>query len=161
MIDTEPLQSNLRLLQRAHLVLAWLVHYYVHSAPAAAEGEPFIVPKSLSLPLVAVSRHLGIAPVLTFADTVLWNWDLVDPSLPVSIDNMHFVNLFSGTEDERNFYATSARAEFRGIEMLRIIDEYNNLPNLSDLTSISKVARDLTRLKKVIHNTTPLVETNH
>ncbi|KAJ7137775.1 Indoleamine 2,3-dioxygenase [Mycena epipterygia] len=157
-IDTEPLHSNLRLLQRAHLVLAWLVHYYVHSAPAAAEGEPFVVPKSLTLPLVSVSRHLGIAPVLTFADTVLWNWDLVDPSLPVSIDNMHFVNLFSGTEDERNFYTTSARAEFRGIEMLRIIDEYNHLPNLSDLTSISKVARDLTRLKVIVQDLSEIIQ---
>lgn len=159
MIDTEPLQSNLRLLQRAHLVLAWLVHYYVHSAPPAAEEAAFVVPKSLAIPLVAVSRHLGIAPVLTFADTVLWNWDLVDASQPVSFDNMHFgVNLFSGTEDERNFYVTSARAEWRGIEMLRIIDEYNNLPNLTDLTSISKVARDLTRLAGIINDISDIIQ---
>ncbi|KAJ7311527.1 Indoleamine 2,3-dioxygenase [Mycena albidolilacea] len=158
-IDTEPLQSNLRLLQRAHFVLAWLVHYYVHSAPPAAEEAAFVVPKSLAIPLVAVSRHLGIAPVLTFADTVLWNWDLVDASQPVSFDNMHFgVNLFSGTEDERNFYITSARAEWRGIEMLRIIDEYNNLPNLTDLTSISKVARDLTRLAGIINDISDIIQ---
>ncbi|KAJ7940212.1 Indoleamine 2,3-dioxygenase [Mycena leptocephala] len=157
-IDTEPLQSNLRLLQRAHLVLAWLVHYYVHSAPPSSEDVAFVVPKSLAIPLVAVSRHLGIAPVLTFADTVLWNWELVDASLPVSIDNMRFVNLFSGTEDERNFYTTSARAEFRGIEMLRIIDEYNNLPNLSDLTSISKVARDLGRLTGIINDISDIIQ---
>ncbi|KAJ6531239.1 Indoleamine 2,3-dioxygenase-domain-containing protein [Mycena capillaripes] len=135
-IDTEPLQCNLRLLQ--------------HVA--------FVVPKSLAIPLVAVSRHLGIAPVLTFADTVLWNWELVDASLPVSLENMHFVNLFSGTEDERNFYTTSARAEFRGIEMLRIIDEYNNLPNLTDLTSISKVARDLGRLTGIINDISDIIQ---
>ncbi|KAJ7172059.1 Indoleamine 2,3-dioxygenase [Mycena filopes] len=157
-IDTEPLQRNLRLLQRAHLVLAWLVHYYVHSAPPAAADVASVVPKSLAIPLVAVSRHLGIAPVLTFADTVLWNWELVDASLPVSLDNMRFVNLFSGTEDERNFYATSARAEFRGIEMLRIIDEYNNLPNLTDLTSISKVARDLGRLTGIINDISDIIQ---
>ncbi|KAJ7161514.1 Indoleamine 2,3-dioxygenase [Mycena crocata] len=157
-IDTEPLQSNLRLLQRAHLVLAWLVHYYVHSTPPAADDVAFVVPKSLAIPLVSVSRHLGIAPILTFADTVLWNWELVDASLPISIDNMRFVHLFSGTEDERNFYATSAKAEFRGIEMLRIIDEYNNLPNLSDLTSISKVARDLGRLTGIINDISDIIQ---
>ncbi|KAF7337952.1 hypothetical protein MVEN_02018600 [Mycena venus] len=158
-IDTEPLQSNLRLLQRAHFVLAWLVHYYVHSAPPASEEVAFVVPKSLAIPLVAVSRHLGIAPVLTFADTVLWNWDLVDASQPMSFDNMHFgVHLFSGTEDERNFYMTSAKAEWRGIEMLRIIDEYNNLPNLSDLTSISKVARDLGRLSGIINDISDIIQ---
>ncbi|KAJ7461533.1 Indoleamine 2,3-dioxygenase [Mycena latifolia] len=159
-IDTEPLQSNLRLLQRAHLVLAWLVHYYVHSAPppAADDSVPFLVPKSLAVPLVEVSRHLGIAPILTFADTVLWNWDLIDASLPASIENMHFVNLFSGTDDERNFYATSAKAEFRGIEMLRIIDEYNNIPDLSDFTSISKVARDLGRLTGIINDISDIIQ---
>ncbi|KAF8205721.1 Indoleamine 2,3-dioxygenase [Mycena galopus ATCC 62051] len=150
-IDTEPLHSNLRLLQRAHYVLAWLVHYYVHSAPPASEEVPFVVPRSLAIPLVAVSRHLGIAPVLTFADTVLWNWDLVDASRPVSFDNMHF-------GDERNFYATSARAEWRGIEMLRIIEEYNNLPNLSDITSISKVSRDLGRLAGIINDISDIIQ---
>ncbi|KAJ7685579.1 Indoleamine 2,3-dioxygenase [Mycena polygramma] len=157
-IGTETLCSNLRLLQRAHLVLAWLVHYYVHSAPPASDDAAFVVPKSLAVPLVAISRHLGMAPVLTFADTVLWNWELVDASLPVSIENMRFVNLFSGTEDERNFYTTSARAEFRGIEMLRIIDEYNNLPNLSDWTSISKVARDLGRLTGIINDISDIIQ---
>ncbi|KAJ7633000.1 Indoleamine 2,3-dioxygenase [Roridomyces roridus] len=157
-IDTEALHSNLRFLQRAHLVLAWLVHYFVHSAPPSNDDAPFVVPKSLAVPLVAVSRQLGIAPVLTFADTVLWNWELVDASLPVSIENMRFVNLFSGTEDELNFYTTSAKAEFRGIEMLRIIDEYNNLPNLTDLTTISKVSRDLTRLTAIINDISDIIQ---
>ncbi|KAF7322372.1 hypothetical protein HMN09_00015100 [Mycena chlorophos] len=158
-IDTEPLQCNLRLAQRAHLVLAWLVHYYVHSAPEPAPGQPFVVPKSLAVPLVAISQHLGIAPILTFADTVLWNWEFIDASKPFSIDNMRFVNLFSGTEDERNFYLTSAQAEFRGIEMLRIIDEYNNLPNIEgDMTAISKVARDLARLAGIIADISDIIQ---
>ncbi|KAJ6502079.1 Indoleamine 2,3-dioxygenase [Mycena sanguinolenta] len=158
-IDTESLHSSHRLLQRAHFVLAWLVHYYVHSAPPTSEEVPFVVPKSLAIPLVAISRQLGIAPVLTFADTVLWNWEVIDASRPVSFDNMHFgVHLFSGTEDERNFYATSAKAEWRGIEMLRIIEEYNNLPNLSDLTSISKIARDLGRLTGIINDISDIIQ---
>ncbi|KAK7038110.1 Indoleamine 2,3-dioxygenase [Favolaschia claudopus] len=158
-IDTAPLHSNLRLLQRAHFVLAWLVHYYVHSAPSSAEDSAFVVPQSLAVPLVAVSRQLGIAPVLTFADTVLWNWEVIEASEPRSFENMRFgVHLFSGTEDERNFYTTSARAEWRGIEMLRIIDEYNNLPNLSDLTSISKVARDLGRLTGIINDISDIIQ---
>ncbi|KAF7295518.1 hypothetical protein MIND_01091800 [Mycena indigotica] len=158
-IDTEVLQSNLRLSQRAHLVLAWLVHYYVHSSPEPTDDKAFVVPKSIAVPLVAISRHLGIAPVLTFADTVLWNWELIDATEPFSIDNIRFVNLFSGTEDERNFYLTSARAEYRGIEMLRIIDEFNNLPNVEDdMTSISKVARDLTRLAAIIDDISDIIQ---
>ncbi|KAF9469220.1 Indoleamine 2,3-dioxygenase [Collybia nuda] len=72
---------------------------------------------------------------------------------------MKFVNLFSGTEDERSFYVASARAELRGVEMLRIIDDYINLPNYTDLTSISKVSRDLSRLSGIIDDISEIFQT--
>lgn len=100
---------------------------------------------------MTVSHVLRIAPVLTFADTVLWNWELVDPKLPVTIENMRFgQELFSGTEDERNFYFGSARAEIIGVQLLHIFNDYHNLPNVTDLTSICKINRLLARLTTVI-----------
>ncbi|KAG5645082.1 hypothetical protein DXG03_007173 [Asterophora parasitica] len=158
-LDTEHLQHDLRLLQRAHLVLAWLVNFYVHSQPPRTDSTAdILIPKSLALPLVAVSRCLGIAPVLTFADTVLWNCEPIDPSQPLSSDNIQFTNLFSRTEDERNFYLASARAELRGVEMLRIIDDYTNLPTFTDLTTISKVSRDLNRLAGIIGDISEVIQ---
>jgi hypothetical protein len=74
-LSTSALQSDQRLMQRAHLVLAWLVNFYVHSIPEN-DSETVRVPRALAVPLVEVSRALRIAPVLTFADTVLWNWEL-------------------------------------------------------------------------------------
>ncbi|KAF6764013.1 Indoleamine 2,3-dioxygenase [Ephemerocybe angulata] len=150
-LSTECLHSDLRLAQRAHLVLAWLVSFYVHSIPPSPESEhPVQVPRNLAVPLMQVSRYLGLAPILTFADTVLWNWELIRPGRPLSPDNIRFVNTFSGTDDEKNFYHASAMAELRGVEILRIIDDFNNLPSVNDLTSISKVSRDLTKLAGVI-----------
>ncbi|KAF8965200.1 Indoleamine 2,3-dioxygenase [Flammula alnicola] len=158
-LDTLPLHSDLRSSQRAHMVLAWLVSFYVHSMPSSVDSpRPAVVPKTLAIPLMQISRHLGFAPVLTFADTVLWNWELVNPDLPLSIDNMRFLNLFSGTDDERNFYRSSAWAELRGVEFLRIIDDYTSLPNITDLTSISKVARDLTRLAGIIDSISEIIQ---
>ncbi|KAL0946803.1 hypothetical protein HGRIS_012974 [Hohenbuehelia grisea] len=156
-IETDVLEADLKLLQKAHQVLAWLVHFFVHSIPPQ-DDAPIVVPKSIAVPLVAVSRVLGIAPVLTFADTVLWNWEPIDSNCPVSTENMRVKYLFSGTEDERNFYLTSARAELRGVEMLRIIDAYQNLPNLTDLTSISRVSRDLTRLATIIEDISDIIQ---
>ncbi|PPQ66440.1 hypothetical protein CVT26_011198 [Gymnopilus dilepis] len=156
-LDTTPLHSDLRSSQRAHMVLAWLVNFYVHSMPHPDDAS-VIVPKALAVPLVQISRHLRFAPVLTFADTVLWNWELKNPEQPLSIDNMRFLNLFSGTDDERNFYESSARAELRGVDILRIIDDYTSLPNISDLTSISKVGRDLTRLAGVIDSISDVIQ---
>jgi indoleamine 2,3-dioxygenase len=157
-INTDILQSDLRLQQRAHMVLAWLVNFYVHSMPPSTTATSIIVPRALAVPLVEVSRALRIAPVLTFADTVLWNWELVNPMLPLSVENMRFTNLFSGTDDERNFYATSARAELVGVEMLRIINDYFNLPNVTDMTSISKISRDLTKLTGVIEELSDIIQ---
>lgn len=153
MLETDDLLHSLSSLQRAHYVLAWLVNLYVHSLPPSGDADSAIlVPKSLAVPLVAVSRRLGIAPVLTFADTVLWNWELIDPEQPLSIDNMRFINLFSGTQDEHNFYSASASAELRGIEILRIIDDFNSLPNVTDITSSHKVSRQLSRLRTVVED---------
>ncbi|TFK76352.1 Indoleamine 2,3-dioxygenase [Pluteus cervinus] len=161
-LDTECLQGNVRFLQRAHYVLAWLVNLYVHSLPPPSDAPssndaPIIIPKSLAVPLAAVSRQLRIAPVLTFADTVLWNWEFVDATKPLSETNMKF-RTFSGTRDEEQFYLASATAELHGIEMLRIIDDYHNLPNVTDLTTISKVARDLGRLKGVIEDISAIIQ---
>lgn len=139
-------------------MLAWLVNFFVHSIPPAEEVAEIRVPQSLAVPLVEVSRALGMAPILTFADTVLWNWEPINPDRPMSIDNMRFLNVFSGTEDERNFYMASARAELRGVEMLRIIYDYQNLPNVTDFTSISKVARDLTRLTGIIEDISDIIQ---
>lgn len=126
--------------------MAWLVHFYVHSIPPSNRDASITVPKSIAVPLVAVSRVLGIAPVLTFADTVLWNCEPVDKSCPISLENIRPKYTFSDTDDERSFYIASARAEIRGIEILRIIDAFHSLPNMSDFTSISRVSRDLARV---------------
>jgi indoleamine 2,3-dioxygenase len=138
------------------MVLTWLVHFLVHSMPPT--DEEVHVPRSLAIPLVEVSRALGMAPALTFADTVLWNWELIDPNLPTAIENMRILNIFSGTDDERNFFATSARAELKGVEILRIIDRYRSLPDVTDLTSISRISKDLTRLAGVIDDIKEIIQ---
>lgn len=103
---------------------------------------------------------LKMAPVLTFADVVMWNAVPENPDFPVSLTNLRFENLLSGTEDEYNFYLMSARAELQGVEILHIIDSYHSLPNTTDLTSTTKIARDLTRLKNVIEELTATLESS-
>ncbi len=120
-----------------------------------------MVPEALAVPLVEVSRYLGIAPVVTFADTVLWNCVPADPGQSLSmetIDSIRVINVFSGTDDERGFYISSAKAELRGIEMLRIVEEYRDLPNVDDLTTISKLSRDLVRLSRIIDDISDIIQ---
>ena len=99
-----------------------------------------------------------MAPILTFADTVLWNARPRDPRRPLSIDNIHFENTFSGTQDEMNFYRASATVELRGIEAIQIIHRYLNLDDPQDRINESGLRNDLVRLKAVLEELTELME---
>lgn len=67
-LDIRCLGNDDRSLQRAHMTLAFIVHFYVHSQPPKSQPGPVTVPRCLAIPLVEASRLLGTAPVLTFAD---------------------------------------------------------------------------------------------
>jgi indoleamine 2,3-dioxygenase len=101
------------------MVLAFLMHFYVHSGDHT--NSSVIVPRSIAVPLARVSRALGTAPVLTYADTVLWNARAADPNHPIAPDNLAFEHAFSCTPDEVAFYAASARVELQGAAALRLI----------------------------------------
>lgn len=152
MISIRNIEHDKRKLQRAHQVLAYLTHYYVHSMPQSDVLKPKIIPKTLAIPLVAVSHQLEIAPVLCYADVVLWNLYPINPELPISVDNMRFRHLFSRTIDEDTFYRASAASELRAVEFLQIIEEFNHLPATSDITTISKISRDLQRVTSIIND---------
>ncbi|KZT39217.1 Indoleamine 2,3-dioxygenase [Sistotremastrum suecicum HHB10207 ss-3] len=161
-LDTRTLGDNTRLLQRAHHVLAYLVHFYVHSDPAPSPDAPVHVPASLAIPLVDISTKLGIAPVLTFADTVLWNYELIDPRGPVAISNMRCPTLFTRFKDEEAFYLCSAGIELRGVEALLLIDNFLRLREPfsdSDREALGKLLADLTRviddLKSILESVRP------
>ncbi|PCH37708.1 Indoleamine 2,3-dioxygenase [Wolfiporia cocos MD-104 SS10] len=151
---TGKLRGDIRWLQRAHMVLASIMHFYVHSLPAT---EPNVIPKAVAIPLVDVSKALAMAPVLTFADTVLWNWEFIDPTKPLSVDNMRYVNNFSGTEAENNFYLSSAAVELKGVEMLEIFERFMNLRHVTEARLVEIIGGDLTRLSKTVGELTKIL----
>jgi indoleamine 2,3-dioxygenase len=140
-------------------VLSFLVHLYVHSIPPPTNPVPIHVPASLAVPLVTVSKVLGIAPILTFADTILWNYTLIDASKPLSATNMRFQTLFTGTEDENSFYHCCASIELRGVEALRVISSFLKMPSTSDDASIAKISEALTQVADVIKDLTTILQT--
>jgi indoleamine 2,3-dioxygenase len=150
-LATESLQNDYHLLERSHHVLAFLVHYYVHSSPTQNNTTKVMVPASLTVPLVEVSKHLGIAPVLTFADTVLWNVSPIDPKAGFHISNLKCKHLFSGLPDEEAFYLTSAAIELRGVEFLRQLEVLFRGPVTAQLyrsllDNITQTIGDLTKI---------------
>lgn len=118
--------------KRAYVVLCLLTHSYVFG------GEPIkSIPRKLAIPLVHVASYLGINPVLTHAAVDLYNWTLIDPNAPITLDNLQSTSLMTGTEDEERFYLTMVAIEAVGGDMIKDILSINETNALSCLTNLN------------------------
>ena len=61
----------------------------------------------------------------------------------MTLDNICFEHTFSGTEDEQEFYRSNAGVELSGVELLDIIEGYQNLQNITGEGSINKISVSL------------------
>lgn len=159
-MDCRELYDDERKLQRAHHTLSFLNQFYIHSLPprhaSRPSNDPIAIPASIAVPFVDVSRKLGIAPIVTYADTVLWNWDLIDPSLPLSRSNIKICDLFTGTKQEEHFFLTSARIEIEGwtsLNAIRMAMEVSESKN----PSVELVSHHLRRLAKSLDQITTIL----
>uniref|UniRef100_A0A8C3AQK0 Uncharacterized protein n=1 Tax=Cyclopterus lumpus TaxID=8103 RepID=A0A8C3AQK0_CYCLU len=101
LLHTHSCKSFLRL---AHLALGFISMGYVWQEGQHAPAQ--ILPKALALPYWLVSCRLGLPPILTYADSVLDNLKLKDPT-----GNMDLIFLFPGRESCRGFFMVSLLVE--------------------------------------------------
>lgn len=157
--------GTLPLLRRAHLVLTFLLHFYVHTAPSSSplkgvaaanvQTSPMGIPSSISVPLLYTSRLLGLPPILTYSDTVLWNSasSSTNPnaafSLPANPPN-RVLESFTNTPSEDHFYLTSALCELSGAKALTIMRQSLDELFLGDKTAIRRLTHYLAQLSKQI-----------
>jgi indoleamine 2,3-dioxygenase len=152
-LDTLDLTKSEVLLRRAHHVLSWTMHFYIHSMPPS--NVDIIIPRTLSIPLLKICAQLRLPPVLTYSDDVLYNWTFRDPDTrsgasEIALDNLRSQTLFTGTRDEEEFYLTSARIELRGIEALTIISTVMDEIFVGDEIAVRRVTGQLEKLARVI-----------
>jgi hypothetical protein len=108
------------------------------------------LPASISVPLLLLSSQLDLPPVLTYADTVLWNWRFKDPSQGLVASNLEIVETFSGTPSEDHFFLTSLLIELRGVTALDIMRVCLDECFLGDSIAKRRVANYLDILVEVI-----------
>lgn len=158
----EELASDLPLLRRAHLVLAFLVHFYLHSDQVTEDVDqnsiPSLVPSTLALPFCAVSQLLDIPPVLTYSDTVLYNWTLINPANGFTPDNVEILTTFTGTKDEEHFYKTSVLIEALGPMCLSLMRSLLDEALLADQLSFARISANLSLLASIIDQITIILE---
>ncbi|KAJ6512642.1 Indoleamine 2,3-dioxygenase [Mycena sanguinolenta] len=148
-------ETNLR---RAHLVLAWTMHFYIHSLPPDVQ---VVIPAPITIPLFHICTQLQLPPVLTYSDTVLYNWTLKTPSNKPTpaLDNLQSRTLFTGTNDEQEFYLTSARMELRGVEALELMRATMDEAFVGDDLAMRRITTFLARLATVIDDLQALIAT--
>jgi len=153
LLPIESLKVSERALRRAHHVLAWLLHFYIHTL---SPSEPLIIPRPLSIPLLQISAQLQLPPVVTYSDDVLYNWDhkeIKDHSghdtLP-TLDNIRCLTTFTGTRDEEEFYLASARIELRGTEVLELMRLTMDETFVGDDLAVRRITGYLERMAIVV-----------
>ncbi|KAG6811814.1 hypothetical protein H0H92_005673 [Tricholoma furcatifolium] len=149
LLPVTDLQSSPNLLRRSHLVLTYIMHFYIHSLPPDA---PLVIPQPLALPVLRVSAWLDIPPILTFSDTVLYNWMKSHPSTVAipTIDNLRTRTMFTGLIDEEEFYLCSARIELRGADALDLMGATMNAISTGDETAARRIAGHLQCIAAII-----------
>lgn len=153
-LSIHELTSSVPKLRRAHLVLAFLLHFYVHSRQSATSEEtPITIPPSISVPLLQVCPLLGLPPILTYADTVLWNSHPIDPRRPAALPSNTYVRsleTFTNTSDEAHFFLTSARCELAGVEALALMRASLDEAFMADGVALTRLTRYLAQLARQI-----------
>ncbi|KIJ60347.1 hypothetical protein HYDPIDRAFT_117243 [Hydnomerulius pinastri MD-312] len=150
MLTTKDLTSSELLLRRAHHVLTFIMHSYIHTLPMDAEIR---IPASISIPLLEVSSHLQLPPVATYSDTVLYNWGLKSSSeetIPPALDNLRSQDLFTGTNDEQEFYLASSRIETRGVEALELMRATMDEMFVGDEIAVRRITGYMHKLAAVV-----------
>ncbi|XP_045927088.1 indoleamine 2,3-dioxygenase 2-like [Micropterus dolomieu] len=151
------LLNNHRELRLAHLALGFISMGYVWQEGQHAPAQ--ILPKALAWPYWLVSRRLGLPPILTYADSVLANWKLRDPTGEMESGNMDLIFSFPGGETCRGFFIVSLLVEMAASSGITGALEVMHAMKTSDLINIQKglvkVTLSLKKMKetfKLIHN---------
>lgn len=95
---------------------------------------------------MAVSKDLGLFPVITYAGTVLWNWSLIDSSQELSPKNLKIAMTMTGSLDEAWFYLIPLYMEIHSDKLIRVAETLNDI----DACSSSVIKECLFSIKNVL-----------
>ena len=154
MLSTKGLSTSELLLRRAHHALTFVMHIYIHTLPLDTEIR---IPRSISIPLLEVAAHLQLPPVATYSDTVLYNWSLKSPTEKTAtpaLDNLRSQDLFTGTNDEQEFYLASSRIEIRGAQALDLMRATMDEMFVGDEIAVRRITGYLHKLASVVNDLT-------
>ncbi|KUI61115.1 Indoleamine 2,3-dioxygenase [Cytospora mali] len=131
--------------RRAYVILTLLTHSYVWGGEKAAE----VLPPSISVPLLAVSKQLEVPPVATYAALNLWNFTSTTSNF-TDLHSLKSPHTFTGTEDESWFLCVSVAMEAQGAYIMPMMLQALRAIHTRDYDTISAALEELsTCIQKV------------
>ncbi|KAI9606431.1 hypothetical protein KEM48_001797 [Puccinia striiformis f. sp. tritici PST-130] len=152
-LSIDLLRSEIVEMRRARLVLAFLTHAFVHSLASSQKSShetQVTIPLSLAVPFSEISLALDMPPVLTYADTVLYNWSLKEPALGFTVENVEIPTTFTLSGSEKHFYKTSVLVEALGPVCLKLMRSSLDEAFMEDEISVQRIGNNLGGLAKQI-----------
>ncbi|XP_004468747.2 indoleamine 2,3-dioxygenase 2 isoform X2 [Dasypus novemcinctus] len=141
----------------AHLILSFITMGYVWQEGETQASQ--VLPRSLALPFVEVSRNLGLPPILVHSDLVLTNWTKRDPEGPLEIRNLEIIISFPGGESLRGFILVTVLVEKAAVPGIKALVQARNAilqPSpgslLSALQQLRCSIQDMTRALEQMHD---------
>lgn len=110
------------------------------------KDAPRSLPACLAVPIWQLAKRLGQQPLLPYSAYVLDNWDRLDRSGPVALDNIWMIQPFLAGQDEAWFVLVHVAIEARAGEMLALMPQLIAAADRGDDTAIEAA---LTKATKV------------
>ncbi|CAK7270976.1 hypothetical protein SEPCBS57363_004381 [Sporothrix epigloea] len=147
--------------RRAYLILTFLTHAYIWGDEPVAE----VLPPCITVPLLAVSDHLELPPVATYAALNLWNFAVTGGDEETStnfpfddLNHLKALHTFTGTESESWFFVVSVAMECRAAAILPVLLNAVEAATRNDVPSVTAALR---RFVACIHDLSVLLGRMH
>lgn len=144
-LPTPPLEALSQLSEaeknRAMMIYGFGASAYVHSTYPSPLRK--VLPSNLAQPLIWLSSHFGKPPILSYCSYSLNNWQRIDPSKDVELDNITLLQNFIDLYDENWFILIHVDIERKAAEAIEnicyaVLEAHlgNRLTLLSNLENI-------------------------
>jgi indoleamine 2,3-dioxygenase len=85
--------------ERAMMLFSYFASSFIH-----APGEPkvYVLPKEIAVPLTKLGQMVSRPPILSYASYCLYNWERIDPSKPIELENIKLLQNFTLSDGRRD-----------------------------------------------------------
>lgn len=117
---------------------------YIRTCSDSIRVSKQVLPPSISIPLLAVSKHLEVPPVATYAALNLWNFTSSTNNF-TDLDSLRSHHTFTGTDDENWFLCVSVAMEAQGAYIMPMMLGALRAIHTRDYATIATALDELSR----------------